>query len=53
MTETVQPMKSHQATRHPELTGIERSWCLTLQLHGYGVEDIEDSLEGVRTRDEI
>lgn len=53
MAETVQPMKSHQATRHPELTGIERSWCLALQLHGYGVEDIEDSLEGVRTRDEI
>lgn len=53
MAETTQPMKSHQATRHPELTGIERSWCLALQLHGYSVEDIEDSLEGVRTRDEI
>lgn len=53
MAETTQPMKSHQATRHPELTGIERSWCLALQLHGYGVEDIEDSLETVRTRDEI
>lgn len=53
MAETTQPMKSHQATRHPELTGIERSWCLALQLHGYGVEDIEDSLETVRTREEI
>lgn len=53
MAETTQPMKSHQATRHPELTGIERSWCLALQLHGYGAEDIEDSLETVRTRDEI
>lgn len=53
MAETTQPMKSHQATRHPELTGVERSWCLALQLHGYGVEDIEDSLEGVRTREEI
>lgn len=53
MAETTQPMKSHQATRHPELTGVERSWCLALQLHGYSVEDIEDSLEGVRTRKEI
>lgn len=53
MAETTQPMKSHQATRHPELTGVERSWCLALQLHGYSVEDIEDSLEGVRTREEI
>lgn len=53
MAETTQPMKSHQATRHPELTGVERSWCLALQLHGYSVEDIEDSLEGVRTHDEI
>lgn len=53
MAETTQPMKSHQATRHPELTGVERSWCIALQLHGYSVEDIEDSLEGVRTREEI
>lgn len=53
MAETAHPLKSHQATRNPELTGIERSWCLALQLHGYSVEDIEDSLEGVRTHDEI